>query len=70
MSNIKSAADTPDDLLFLYPNPTSGALTISSSEPLQAFSGLILTNGNGQTVYGQKYLDNFTLSLPALACAT
>jgi hypothetical protein len=58
--------DTPDDLFFLYPNPTSGALTISSSEPLQAFSDLTLTNGSGQTVYGQKYLDNFTLSLPAL----
>jgi hypothetical protein len=55
-----------DDLFSLYPNPTSGALTISSSEPLQAFSDLTLTNGSGQTVYGQKYLDNFTLSLPAL----
>jgi hypothetical protein len=54
------------DLFFLYPNPTSGTLTIGSSEPLQAFSDLTLVNSSGQTVYGQKYLDNFTLSLPAL----
>jgi hypothetical protein len=66
--HITDIAELPDNLEYfsLYPNPSSGTLTISSSEPLEAFSDLILTNSSGQILYGQKYLENFTLSLPAL----
>ena len=64
-SDMENPTDN-SNYFSLYPNPTTGTLTINSNMPLEAFSDLIVTNSSGQTIYGQKYLDSFTLSLPAL----